>query len=60
MYSTIYTRQEAALTAAFSLACLKIRSRNEEEINSTRNETDLPAKCFLLPNLSTSLLFTRF
>ena len=27
------------LTAAFSLACLKFRSRNEEAINSTRNET---------------------
>ena len=26
-----------ALTAAASLACLEIRSRNEEAINSTRN-----------------------
>ena len=26
-----------ALTAAFNLACLEIRSRNEEAINSTRN-----------------------
>ena len=26
-----------ALTTAFSLACLEIRSRNEEAINSTRN-----------------------
>ena len=26
-----------ALTAAFSLVCLEIRSRNEEAINSTRN-----------------------
>ena len=26
-----------ALTAAFRLACLEIRSRNEEAINSTRN-----------------------
>ena len=26
-----------ALTAAFRLACLEIRSRNEEGINSTRN-----------------------
>ena len=34
------------LTAAFSLACLKIRSRNEEAINSTRNKMDLLAKCF--------------
>ena len=28
-----------ALTAAFSLACLDIRSRNEEAIDSTRNRT---------------------
>ena len=28
-----------ALTAAFNLACLEIRSRNEEAINSTRNRT---------------------
>ena len=48
------------LTAAFSLACLKIRSRNEEGINSTRNETDLLAKCLLLPTLSTSILLTSF
>ena len=48
------------LTAGFSLACLKFRSRNEEAINSTRNETDLLAKCFLLPTLSTSILFTCF
>ena len=26
-----------ALTAALSLACMEIRSRNEEAINSTRN-----------------------
>ena len=26
-----------ALTTAFSLACLEVRSRNEEAINSTRN-----------------------
>ena len=32
---------------------LKIRSRNEEAINSTRNETDLLAKCFLLATLWT-------
>ena len=48
------------LTAAFSLACLKIRSRNEEAINSTRNKMDLLAKCFLLPTLLTSILFTCF
>ena len=34
--------------------------RNEEEINSTRNETDLLAKCFLLPTFSMSILFTCF
>lgn len=33
------------LTAAFTIACLKIRSRKEEPINSRRNETDLLAKC---------------
>ena len=30
-------KHKNALTAAFSLACLVIRSRNEEAINSTRN-----------------------
>ena len=30
-----------ALTAALSLACLEIRSRNEEAINSTRNRVYL-------------------
>ena len=49
-------KQEAAYSG-FSLACLKIRSRNEEAINCTRNETDLLAKCFLLSTLSTSILF---
>ena len=48
------------LTAEFSLPCSKIRSWNEEAINSTRNETDLLAKCILLPTLSTSILFTCF
>ena len=47
-------------TAAFSLACLKIRLRDEEAIISTRSETDLLAKCFLLHTLSTSILFTCF
>ena len=47
------------LTVAFSLVCLKIRSRNEEVINSTQNETDLLAKCFLLPILSMSILSTH-
>ena len=48
------------LRAVFSLTCLKIRLRNEEAINSTWNKTDLLAKCFLLPILSTSILFTCF
>ena len=43
-----YVVQEAAYSG-FSLACSKIRSKNEEAINSTQNETDLLAKCFLLP-----------
>ena len=38
-----------ALTAAFSLACLEIRSRNKEAINSTRNRIySLRAFYFLL------------
>ena len=37
-----------ALTAAFSLALLKIRLRNEEAINSTRNGVySLRVFCFL-------------
>ena len=52
-------KQEPA-SSGFSHACLKIRSRNEEAINSTRNETHLLAKCFLLPILSTSILFICF
>ena len=50
-----YMSNKKPLTAGFSLACLKIRSRNEA-INSSRKETDLLAKCFLLPILSTSIL----
>ena len=38
--------QQEAAYSEFSLACLKIRSKNEEAINSTRNETDLLAECF--------------
>ena len=37
-------KNKKPLTVAFSFACLKIRSRNEEAINSTRNETGLLAK----------------
>ena len=52
-----YNQQEAAYSGIQSrLQCLTIRSRNEEAINSTRNETDLLAKCFLLPILWTSIL----
>ena len=54
-----YVVQEAAYSG-FSLACLKIRSKNEEAINSTQNETDLLAKCFLFSTLSTSIVFTCF
>ena len=53
-------KNKKPLTLAFSLACLTIRLRNEEEINSTRNETDLLAKCFLLPTFSMSILFSCF
>ena len=42
--NTLSPLNQMPLTAGFSLACLKIRSRNEEAINSTRNETDLLAK----------------
>ena len=42
-----YIVQEAAYSG-FSLACSKIRSKNEEAINSTQNETDLLAKCFFI------------
>ena len=48
-----------ALTAAFHLACLEIRSRNQEAINSTKKH-DLLAKGFLLPTISTSILFISF
>ena len=47
------------LTAAVSLACLEIRSRNEEVIISTKKQ-DLLAEGFLLPNLSTSIRFICF
>ena len=36
IFKGLYTNKNA-LTAVFSLACLEIRSRNEEAINSTRN-----------------------
>ena len=46
-------RIRLALTAAFSLACLEIRSRSEEAINSTRNRI-YSLKVFYWPALSTS------
>ena len=33
-----FINNKNALTVAFSLACLEIRSRNEEEINSIQNK----------------------
>ena len=53
-------RNKNVLTAAVSLACLEIRSRNEEAINSTRNMIIILAKGFLPPTLSTSILFICF
>ena len=41
----ILKKNKKALTAAFSLACLEIRSRNEEAINSTQNRI-YPLKFF--------------
>ena len=37
MYHDQFTYNKKTLTAAFSLAWLEIRSRNEEAINTTRN-----------------------
>ena len=56
---TLLRKNKEALTAAFSLACLEIRSRNEEAINSTRNMI-YSLKFFLLPSLLTSILFICF
>ena len=42
--NTLSPLNKMPLTAGFSLAYLKIRSRNDEAINSTRNKTDLLAK----------------
>ena len=46
-------RDKNALTATFSLACLEIRSRNGEAINSTQNRI-YSVKVFLFPTLLTS------
>ena len=46
MRLSVFVVNKKPLKAAFSLACLKITSRNEEAINSTRNETDLLANFF--------------
>ena len=54
--STVVYLNKNALTASVSLACLETRSRNEEAINSTQN-TIYSLKVFLLPTLSTSILF---
>ena len=56
---TLLRKNKEALTAALSLACLEIRSRNEEAINSTRNMI-YSLKFFLLPSLLTSILFICF
>ena len=57
--ATKITKNKNALTADLRLACLEIRSRNEEAINSTRNVI-YSLKGFLLPTLSTSILFICF
>ena len=54
-----FKNNKNAVTAAFSLACLEIRLRNEEAINSIRNVIYL-LKVFLLPALSTLILFICF
>ena len=54
-----YLMNYNAPTAAVSLACLEIRSRNEEAINSTRNRI-YSLKVFSLPTLSLSVLFIWF
>jgi len=48
----IVTEKERSYSGV-TLACLKIRSRNEEAINSQRNRI-FSLKVFLLPTLSTS------
>ena len=47
---------KSALTVAFRSHLLGDKSRNEEAINSTRNMI-YSLKAFLLPTLSTSILF---
>ena len=42
--------KQDALRAAFSLACLEIRSRNEEVINSTRNRIECFTSNFIVVN----------
>ena len=57
-----YENNKNDLTAAFSLACLEIRSRNEEAINSTRNRIYSLKVLYLPPTLvkSSILLFICF
>ena len=58
----VYENNKNTLTAAFSLACLEIRSRNEEAIDSTWNRIYLLKVLYLLPTLAKSgiLLFICF
>ena len=55
---TCISKQERSYSG-FSLAHLEITSRNKEAVNSTRN-TIYSLKVFLLPTLSTSILFICF
>ena len=55
------TENKNALTAAVSLACLEIRSRNEEAINSTRNSIySLKVVYFLLYRCRYFLFVSEF
>ena len=56
------TNQKIPATPAFSLACLEIRLRNEEAINSTRNRIYSLKVLYLPPTLAKSsiLLFICF
>ena len=55
---TCISKQERSYSG-FSLARLEITSRNKEAVNSTR-DTIYSLKVFLLPTLSTSILFICF
>ena len=47
--STVVYLKKKALTGAVSLACLEIRSRNEETVNSARNAIYSPKVFYFLP-----------